>query len=168
MESHHEKEFFSAFRYHANKDVIPINTKENVNLIKDHSNKNSCRSNTKKSLVVKRRWDRRKVVLQSCNKSLPVGIDSLCTPITYETKHTECFTTPSRKRKVEDTSCSYSEDHSIITAPSAKKQKTIAICSIQTDGDCPITITTLRSYNPHASAVDVTPGRYWELMVGMS
>ena len=99
MESHHEKEFASAFRYHANEDVIPINTKENVNLIKDHSNKNCCRSNTKKSLVVKRRWDRRKVVFQSCNKSLPVGIDSLFTPITYETKHTECFTTSSRKKE---------------------------------------------------------------------
>ena len=170
MESHHENEneFVSAFTYHANKDIIPIRTKDNINLIKEHSNKNFCSTNSKKSLAVKRRWGRRKVVLQARKKSLPVGVDSLYSPITFDSKNTECNATSSKKRKVEDTNCSYNEDHSIITAPAAKKQKTISIRSIQTDGDYPITITTLRSYNPHVPAEDVTPCRYWELMVGMS
>ena len=168
MESHNEKEFDTAFRYHANKDIIYFKTKDDVNLIKDHSIKNVCSTNSKKALAVKRRSGRRKVVLQSRNQSLPVCVDALYSPITYISKNTEYITTPSKKRKFEDTSCSYNEDHSIITAPAAKKQKTITICSIQTDGDCPITITTLKSYNPHVPAEDVTPGRYWELMLGMS
>ena len=167
MESHNEKEFDTAFRYHANKDIIYFKTKDDVNLIKDHSIKNVCSTNSKKALAVKRRSGRRKVVLQSRNQSLPVSVDALYSPITYISKNTEYITTPSKKRKFEDTSCSYNEDHSIITAPAAKKQKTITICSIQTDGDCPITIT-LKSYNPHVPAEDVTPRRYWELMLGMS
>ena len=168
MESHNEKEFDTAFRYHANKDIIHFKTKDDVNLIKDDSNKNVCSTNSKKALVVKRRWGRRKVVLQSHNQSLPVDVDALYSPITYNSKNTECITTPSKKRKFEDTYFSYNEDHSIITAPAAKKQKTITICSIQTDGDYPSTITTLRSYNPPVPAEDVTPGRYWELTLGMS
>ena len=168
MESHNEKEFDTAFRYHANNDIIHFKTKDDVNLIKDHSIKNVCSTNSKKALAVKRRSGRRKVVLQSRNQSLPVCVDALYSPITYISKNTEYINTPSKKRKFEDTSCSYNEDHSIITAPAAKKQKTITICSIQTDGDCPITITTLKSYNPHVPAEDVTPGRYWELMLGMS
>ena len=158
MESHNEKEFDTSFRYHANKDIIHFKTKCDVNLIKDHLIKNICSTNSKKALAVKRRRGRRKVVLQSCNQSLPVSVDALYSPITYNSKNTECITTPSKKRKFEDTYCSYNENHSIITAPSAKKQKTITICSIQTDGDCPINITTLRSYNPHVSAEDLLEG----------